>query len=137
MFLLSLLFLLSSFAQPTVSFDLRSLKDVSSNRFEVPGASPQLFLVFQADCFACRRQVKQLGCLDLPIHLLGAFSAEQALRAEYSKMGTPLPAYFANTDTLASLGITQQLTPQLLLVKHNRNLLFQGLIPCKTIKDAL
>jgi len=105
---------------------------------EITG-SQNLAIVFQQNCVACQKQVKDLKCLegDYNIILLGAFSSEKALRTEYLKMKVSYPAYYASEDILKTLGVHQVITPQILGFSEELTTVFTGYRNCRDLHRML
>lgn len=124
-------------ANSTSHFTLLSLKDVSSHKVDLKQTGQQTFIVFQEDCSACQEQVQDLSCLEpTSLRLIGAFASEKALRKEYRKMKTKAPAYLGTAELLVALGVSQGLTPQIVLISPNGRRHFLGLTSCQEIKQA-
>lgn len=85
---------------------------------------------------ACRKQVKDLGCLAKnELVLLGSFSSEQSLRNEVLKMRTKIPTYYISKKNLSRLGVKEEITPQIYV--KDRGVLAQGYLGCQQIKERL
>ncbi len=132
-FSLGLIFLVAS---PSYIKSLNNADTVALTDFF---KTPKLALVFQADCSACQRQVHQLSCLEskYPVVLLGAFSGEKSLKAEYQKMKVSYPAYHVSSDIQSEMGISRAATPQILILSQKPKLLNIGLSSCEKLKKKI
>ena len=133
---LLVILILFSFESGLGRIALRSLSDVSIHNFEFRTSKPFLIVFFQKDCQVCQKQVKSLQCLPsgIEVFLLGVFSTEEELRREYKKMKTSFPAYYGDQEALDFFGITEKLTPQIVVFNGAEKLYFSGLQKCTRLK---
>jgi len=133
---LNLLFLM---AQPSASLQLRSLSDAQTQKITLDSAPPQVFVVFQKNCDACRKQVSDLDCLSdtTKVFLLGMFSTEDDLRTEYRRFGSSSPGFYGDTEAKKRLGIQQRLTPQIIIRGKSSKVALQGYRPCEAIAKMI
>lgn len=130
------LFLLAlGFSASASTLKLRSLSDVSIHEVKTSPSSPTVFLIFQKDCHACRKQVKDLRCIasQSKVVLVGMFSSEGDLRVEYKQFNSQWPGLFGGSDFKKKFNIKNDLTPQILIVQNEKRHLITGLTPCKKI----
>lgn len=139
-FCLSYFFLfLALDVKASTAFLMRSLSDSSQKSFQFSQLKPSLFIIFQSDCTACKKQILTLTCLDkkTPVYLLGAFQPEITLRKEYKTWQPPFPAYYADQKVLQIFAIQDKLTPQIFIYRKEKLFKLIGLQKCHTIKKHL
>ena len=136
-FLLAILLLVSISTRADIQ--LRSLKDVASITLSAEQLKNNIFVVFQPNCVACKKQLANLNCLNphTKIRLLGAFASEQMLRSEYRKMASTWPGYYADKRVLQQFSVTSQIAPQTLVYTTSRVFRFLGYTECDEIKKAI
>ena len=136
--------ILSAFLlMPTLSWaqiTLKSLSDTSSMIW-TPSDLPTVFIFFQKDCSACKKQMARLNCLkkdkDLSLLLMGGFSKESDLREEVKKIRTPYPFYYADTKVLKYFKISDPVTPQILVLTSSKDKKFIGTVSCSRLKRTI
>lgn len=117
---------------------LKSLNDSSVvSLVELAKNRDVLFMVFKKDCVPCKKQIKQLSCLKKKrdVVLIGSFGSESSLRNEYLKYKMPYPGYYMSVGELNELGISEQITPQMIDLKTKR--IFLGFLTCKNLYQKL
>ena len=117
---------------------LRSLQNVDSITIDREQIKNSVFIIFQPNCAACKKQLTNLDCLDsrTTIRLLGAFASEQTLRSEYRKIAARWPGYFADKQVLRQFSVTAKLAPQTLVFTSAKVTRFLGFTECDEIKRA-
>ncbi|MCJ8276317.1 MAG: hypothetical protein HRT44_08665 [Bdellovibrionales bacterium] len=115
-----------------------SLSDVQHTKVSELTRGNNLLIAFQPDCSSCKKQIKDLSCLDkdYKISLIGIASSEQALRKEYRKLRTPYPAFYASPQAMMEFGLSDSVTPQILIWKNETPQLFYGYKRCREYKKA-
>jgi len=114
---------------------LRSLSDVSTQKIKLRSDKPSLFVVFQKDCSACRRQIKNLKCIDDSVNvvLVGSFSNEKDLRVEYSKFGSRFVGVYGDRSFRKKFRIREDVTPQLIFATAKRQDVHLGFLSCESV----
>jgi|FLYM01.1.fsa_nt_gi hypothetical protein len=119
----------SLFANEVQLKSLTSAETVSLNELIQDEAT--LMVLFQRDCVACKKQIKDLDCFsDRKIVLLGSFSSEESLRKEYLKMRVKHPSYMIQPSDLKNIGVSEAMTPQLIDMKLKK--ISYGYQSCKS-----
>ena len=123
------------------SIQLRSLSSnqaKSWSRSESAGA--ELFLLFQDNCLSCRKQSKQLSCLEsegVRIRFIAQNKSLKSLREEAQRMGALDRAYAVSLDDLKKLQFTEPATPQGLLFQGKKSVKWLGTKSCAEIREQL
>lgn len=134
----TLLFLFnSSFGLPEIK--LRSLSDASTTKIELNSTKPKIFVVFQKDCHACRKQVKELECLSeqADTFLVGSFSSEKDLRKEYRTFNSNLKGVYGDQAFKRMFNINEKITPQIIFSKGSKYKFNLGRLACNEILKKL
>ncbi len=121
------------------ALSLRSLIDASVvNFYNMKGVS--VIILFQKDCIACKKQVRDLSCLDKKtnIFLVGTFSQDSDLRTEYKSFNSNYPGLYGDSDFLSKFSITKKITPQILVLNNNlKSKHIMGRRPCSEIASEV
>lgn len=115
---------------------VRSLKDAETVDFDSFYRKPIVAIVFQTGCGACRKQIRDLKCLEerYRIVLLGAFSSEESLKDEYMKMKSPYPGFYASPDILKLLNLSSLATPLVIDFSRTPISVHLGYKKCEELK---
>lgn len=118
------------------------LRRLSSNQAQIWSRSNQagaeLFILFQAECLSCRKQVKQLGCLEgtnIKLRFLAEDSNRKALITEARRMGVLSSAFAISKQDLQKLGLNEPATPQGLLYWGEKSVKWLGVKTCENLKE--
>gem|GEM_PF-3139778 len=118
------------------SLRLRSLQDSSSvNLRSLKKEQNRVFIVFQKQCSACRKQVKELTCLKkvADVVLVGAFSTEAELRKEYKAFSTEIVGLYGDKDFKKRFDLNIEATPQIIVQVGQKSFKVLGLKTCVQI----
>ncbi len=137
--ILYFLLLTSSPSFAVAGLNLRSLSNVSTKNITTTPNTPQVFIVFQKDCPACYKQIKDLNCLKkfANIFLIGSFSNEADLRREYQKFNSNFPGFYGDTAFKQFFKINMNLTPQIIINTTHGYQLTLGGLSCSRIAQTL
>jgi len=118
-------------------------KDLNSTKyysFKEIVADKTLSVLFQPNCSACKKQIKNLDCLSnltKETILVGSLSNEKKVKRSYLKKKTELKAYFVETNKLNDIGFENFLAPQVIFYSAKKNIKFLGYKSCEKIKEKI
>ena len=122
------------------SLRLRSLSDSSTVKIKsLSNKQSRVFVVFQKQCSACRRQVKDLQCLKkiADVVLVGSFSTEAELRKEYKSFNTEVIGLYGDKDFKKHFGLSLEATPQLIIQVGQKDFKVLGFKACSQIASFI
>ncbi len=134
--------LLFLFFLPNILFAdvyVKSLTSAETKKLSSLQKPPSLILLFQSNCQACKKQIKDLYCLEdkIRIQLFASQGSEKELQREYLGFHVDYPAFYASEDILKALDIREDSTPQILYQGEDKKMRFLGYQSCISLQKAM
>lgn len=93
----------------------------------------ELYLFVAPECSACKRQMKELSCLNIPVHFISLYGTEKELIRERRRLKTEEVWYLGSTEFVSKFDLDSKMTPQLVLAIGSHRKILKGFHRCEEI----
>ncbi len=131
-FILRFLFPVMSYGEEVIY--LKEVGSPNTQNFCVKScASERMFIFVAPECSACRRQVKDLSCLNTPVSFISLYGNEKELIREKRRLKVDEQWYLGSKEFISKYDLDSKMTPQILLAIGSNQKIMKGFHPCEEI----